>query len=71
MNPTASADLSAGVWRKSTRSAGGGSNCVQIAHLSGFIAIRDSKNPHGATLILGCAAFQHLTDRLKHDTLNI
>jgi hypothetical protein len=70
MIPTAPADFSGVTWRKSTRSAGGGSNCVQMAHLPGLIAIRDSKNPQGAALIISSAVFQHLTDRLKRGTFN-
>jgi Domain of unknown function (DUF397) len=70
MTPIPPADLSSATWRKSTRSAGGGSNCIEIAHLSGLIAIRDSKNSHGAMLIFSPAAFQHLADRLKSGTAN-
>jgi hypothetical protein len=35
MNPTAPADLAGVAWRKSTRSSGGGSNCVEIARVTG------------------------------------
>jgi hypothetical protein len=49
------------VWRKSTRSSSSGQNCVEIAsNLPGIVAVRDSKNPDGATLIVsraGWAAF--------------
>jgi hypothetical protein len=65
MTPVPPADLSYVTWRRSTRSAGGGSNCVEIARLPGLIAIRDSKNPYGGMLMVGSAAFQQLTDRLK------
>jgi hypothetical protein len=44
-------------WRKSTRS-GSGSDCVEFAEIapdSAFIAVRDSKTPHGAHLIFGRA----------------
>lgn len=70
MNPTASADLSAATWRKSTRSSGGGSNCIEVAHLPGLIAIRDSKNPDGAALIITPTAFRKLADGIRHGTLN-
>jgi|HubBroStandDraft_2_1064218.scaffolds.fasta_scaffold874482_2 Domain of unknown function (DUF397) len=69
MTPTPPADLSAATWRKSTKSAGGSSNCVEIAHLPGLIAIRDSKNPHGGTLMVSQVIFEHITDRLKHGFL--
>jgi hypothetical protein len=35
-------------WRKSSRSAGNGGNCVELAHT--FDALRDSKNPRGPML---------------------
>ena len=71
MNPAPSADLSAATWRKSTRSSGGGSNCVEVARLPGHIAIRDSKNPHGPTLIITRTAFRELADALRRGTLNV
>ena len=36
-------------WRKATRSAGDGA-CVEVAHVNGRIAVRDSKNPGGSWL---------------------
>jgi uncharacterized protein DUF397 len=39
-------DLSKATWRKISRS-GGGQNCVEVAGLSGHVAIRDSKDPYG------------------------
>ncbi len=65
MNPTAPADLAAVAWRKSTRSSGGGSNCVEVARLPGHVAIRDSKNPAGPALIITPAAFRELTDGVR------
>jgi hypothetical protein len=40
-------DLSAAVWRKSSRSGGNGGACVELASVG---AIRDSKNPTGPVL---------------------
>ncbi|SDT79853.1 DUF397 domain-containing protein [Actinoplanes derwentensis] len=46
------ADLTGAVWRKSTRSGGNGGDCVEVAgNLPGVVALRDSKDPGGATLI--------------------
>ena len=69
MNPGPSADLLAVTWRKSTRSTGGGSNCVEVACLPSRIAIRDSKNPEGAALIVSPAVFRELTDEIRRGTL--
>jgi hypothetical protein len=44
-------DLSAAVWRKSSRSGGNGGQCVEVAaNLPGVIAVRDSKDPDGPKL---------------------
>jgi phosphoserine phosphatase len=68
MNPATPPDLTTAAWRKSTRSSGGGSNCVEVARLPGLIAIRDSKNPQGATLIISSAAFEELANRIRRGT---
>jgi Domain of unknown function (DUF397) len=65
MNLAPPADLSATTWRKSTRSSGGGSNCVEVARLPSHVAIRDSKNPQGPALIITPAAFRDLTDGIR------
>jgi hypothetical protein len=45
-------DVSSPAWRKSSYSGGNGGNCVEIAgNLSGIVAVRDSKDPHGPALI--------------------
>jgi hypothetical protein len=45
-------DLSGAVWHKSTRSGGNGGDCVEVAgNLPGIVAIRDTKDPDGATLV--------------------
>ncbi|RKT57571.1 DUF397 domain-containing protein [Saccharothrix australiensis] len=37
-------------WRKSTYSTSQ-ANCVEIRHLNGTVAVRDSKNPDGPVLV--------------------
>lgn len=36
-------------WRKSSRS-GSQNNCVEVTNLADAVAVRDSKDPHGAVL---------------------
>lgn len=46
-------DLSAAVWRKSSRSSDNGGQCVEVAaNLPRVVAIRDSKDPNGPNLLL-------------------
>jgi hypothetical protein len=54
----------------SSRSSGGGSNCVEVAQLSSSIAIRDSKNPEGAALLVTSAAFRELADDIRRGTVS-
>ena len=58
-------DLSTANWRKSSFSAGGSDNCVEVAALPGTVAIRDSKDPHGPVRLLQPAAFRDLIARIK------
>jgi hypothetical protein len=45
-------DLSRAEWRKSSRSAGNGGDCVEVArNLPGAVAVRDSKDPEGPKLV--------------------
>jgi hypothetical protein len=39
-------------WRKSSFSGAASEGCVEIAHLPGAIAIRDSKDPRGPMLVI-------------------
>jgi hypothetical protein len=48
------------VWHKSSHSNGDGNVCVEIAHLPGGAAVRDSKNPAGGALVLPTAAWDRL-----------
>ena len=45
-------DLTGAVWRKSSLSSANGGDCVEVAtNLPAVIAVRDSKDPDGATLV--------------------
>ena len=51
-------DLSGAQWRKSTRSGGDGGNCVEVAiNLGEIVAVRDTKDRGGETLIFARAAW--------------
>jgi hypothetical protein len=51
-------DLTGARWHKSTRSGGSGGDCVEVAdNLTGIVAVRDSKDPTGTTLIFGSDAW--------------
>ncbi|MFD7896061.1 DUF397 domain-containing protein [Streptomyces sp. NPDC059743] len=50
-------DLSQARWRKSSYS-GGANNCVEVAVLDGYIAIRDSKRPEQSPLVVSRAGVQ-------------
>ncbi|MEU5694924.1 DUF397 domain-containing protein [Actinosynnema sp. NPDC020468] len=44
-------------WRKSSRSAGNGGACVELAHDTRTLLVRDSKNPEGPVLSFDRAHF--------------
>ncbi|WP_439957724.1 DUF397 domain-containing protein [Micromonospora echinofusca] len=44
-------DLTHAAWFKSSRSGPNCDNCVEVAFVTGGIAVRDSKNPTGPALI--------------------
>lgn len=51
-------DLSRAEWRKSSYSGQSG-NCVEVTrNLPGLVAVRDSREPDGATLVISQAAWR-------------
>ncbi|MDH2428743.1 DUF397 domain-containing protein [Sphaerisporangium sp. TRM90804] len=52
-------------WRKSSFSGGDGSNCVEVAHLAGGKALRDSKNRTGPVLLVPHAEWTAFLDDLR------
>ncbi|GAA1216062.1 hypothetical protein GCM10009665_02340 [Kitasatospora nipponensis] len=45
-------------WRKSSYSADNGGNCIEVADgLPALTPVRDSKDPHGPTLVFPALAF--------------
>lgn len=64
-------DLSKVVWRKSSRSQGGGTECVEVATDGALNAVRDSKNPDGDVLILNASTWAGLLGRVKAGTYDL
>ena len=60
-------DLSAAIWRKSSRSGGNGGQCVEVAaNVPTVIAVRDSKNSDGPKLIFGNAEWHAFIGGVKN-----
>lgn len=56
-------------WRKSSRSTGSGTECVEIARVPGAIGIRDSKNPDGAKLSFAPQIMRSLSRQIKESRI--
>jgi len=52
-------------WRKSQRSGGQGDACVEVARFPTAVGVRDSKDPHGPTLVLSQRAWRALVHDLR------
>lgn len=59
------------MWRKSTYSADGHGNCVELAKLPKAVGIRDSKNPDGGHLSVSPTALSGLIDKIRHGDLDL
>jgi hypothetical protein len=61
-------DLNGAVWRKSSRSSGGGNgDCVEVANLADTVAVRDSKHPDGPVLTFTLAGWQAFIEAVNRD----
>ncbi|MER6171993.1 DUF397 domain-containing protein [Streptosporangium sp. NPDC001681] len=59
-------DLSAALWRKSSRSGSNGGQCVEVAaNLPCAVAVRDSKNPDGPKLLFTPAGWWSFVSGIK------
>jgi hypothetical protein len=57
-------------WVKSSRSAGNGGACVEVArNLPGVVGVRDSKDPTGPALAVTPAAWLSFASAVKNDRL--
>ncbi|MCD9878196.1 DUF397 domain-containing protein [Streptomyces guryensis] len=60
-------DLSTATWHKSSYSAGGGDNCLEVADgHPAIVPVRDSKNPHGPKLVFRAEPWSAFVENLKH-----
>ena len=60
------ADLTGAVWHKSTRSGGNGGDCVEVAvNQPGIVAVRDSKDRTGGTLVFTPAQWTAFLDGVR------
>lgn len=63
-------DVSCAQWRKASRSQGGGNACVELAAVSGVVAVRDSKDPDGGHLVFGRQELGALFAQVKDGKLD-
>jgi hypothetical protein len=67
-----SVDLSRGAWRKSRYSGGNGGQCVEVArNLPGVVAVRDSKDPDGPSLVVTAGEWRAFIDGLRRGGFGI
>ncbi|MEV7969265.1 DUF397 domain-containing protein [Sphaerisporangium sp. NPDC088356] len=65
-------DLSAAVWRKSSRSSDNGGQCVEVAmNLPKMVAVRDSKQPDGPELLFTPGEWLAFIDGAKAGVFDI
>jgi hypothetical protein len=57
-------DTSSAVWRKSTLSATNG--CVEVAFIGGQVAVRDSKDRRGPTLVFSLTEWSAFIDAARN-----
>ena len=63
---TRTPDLSTAVWRKSSYSDGGGTNCLEVADgYVGIVPVRDSKTPAAHPLVFSTASWSAFVRRVK------
>ncbi|MER6825351.1 DUF397 domain-containing protein [Streptosporangium sp. NPDC000563] len=58
-------ELSRATWRKSSLSGNGGADCVEVAVVLDMVAVRDSKDPSGATLVFPPGDWTAFLGRVK------
>ncbi|AUS81673.1 DUF397 domain-containing protein [Actinoalloteichus sp. AHMU CJ021] len=56
-------------WRKSSRSSNGANDCVEVGATSAVVAVRDTKNRAGGTLVVSREAFSSFLMSIKAERL--
>jgi hypothetical protein len=65
-------DLSGAEWRKASYSTGNGGACVEVArNLPGAVAVRDSKDTGGPSLLFAPAQWQAFIDAVQSGELDL
>jgi hypothetical protein len=60
------ADLTGAIWHKSSRSGGNGGDCVEVAgNLPGIVAVRDTKDRDGGTLVFARAGWRAFVEGVR------
>jgi Domain of unknown function (DUF397) len=60
-------DLSRAAWQRSSYSGSNGGQCVEVArNLPGVVAVRDSKDPGGPSLIVTAGEWRAFLDGVRH-----
>lgn len=58
-------------WRKSSRSVSGSNNCVEVRRATGFVALRDSKDPDGPVLLFDRASWASFVEAVKEGEFDL
>ncbi|WP_018654414.1 DUF397 domain-containing protein [Actinomadura flavalba] len=58
-------DLRNATWRKSSRSHANNDDCVEVANVPGTVAIRDTKDRDGGTILLDRSGFRRFSGAIK------
>ncbi|GAA0589654.1 DUF397 domain-containing protein [Actinomadura livida] len=58
-------DVSTAVWKKASRSNESGDACIELASNGEMVAVRDSKDADGPTLLIGHREFRQFANVLK------
>ncbi|MBB5155468.1 DUF397 domain-containing protein [Saccharopolyspora phatthalungensis] len=58
-------DLAQVPWRKSSRSSGGASNCVEVGLATEVVGVRDTKDRDGGTLVFDRSTWDAFLPGLK------